>query len=47
MKLCYECRVKNGYKRKDDGAHTAKRMKCECCGKCRVVLPERHWEVEI
>lgn len=46
MNYCYECRRKQGFIPKDDGAHTAVRKKCECCGKRRSILGDRHWKPE-
>lgn len=43
---CYDCRRKHGFIPKDDGAHTAVRKKCECCGKRRGILGDRHWKPE-
>jgi hypothetical protein len=41
--LCYDCRKKEGYKRKDQGAHTAILKDCDGCGEKKVILPSRHW----
>jgi predicted nucleic acid-binding Zn-ribbon protein len=43
MKICHECRVKLGHKRKDKGAHTAILCKCDECGRIKSILPARHW----
>lgn len=46
LNYCFECRVKKGFKPKDDGAHTARVKKCEYCGKRRAILGDRHWVSE-
>jgi hypothetical protein len=42
-KLCFDCRKSKGYIGRDNGAHTAQRTECECCGKIKSILPARHW----
>ena len=46
MNYCHECRSKHGFIPRDRGAHTAHRKKCECCGKLRKILGDRHWKPE-
>ena len=41
--LCFKCRKKNGFERKDDGAHTAIVKKCDGCGEIKTILHSRHW----
>jgi hypothetical protein len=45
--LCYDCRNKEGYKRKDQGAHTAILKDCAGCGEKKVILPSRHWVIRL
>ena len=42
-RLCDKCKIAQGYKRADDGFHTAQMIPCELCGKVSPVLPDRHW----
>ncbi len=42
-KLCFDCRMKNGWVAKDNGAHTGCRGKCEECGEVKPIKPERHY----
>ena len=44
--LCYDCRVKKGYKRIEGIPNTAKVKKCKDCGKRRTVAPNDGWEFE-
>ena len=44
MNICYECRIKLGHKRKDNGSHTSRKCKCDVCGKVKSILPSRHWK---
>ena len=44
--MCRECRIKNGYKPKNKGFHTAQRKKCSLCGEVKVISPDRHWVKE-
>lgn len=46
LAYCYDCRRKHAFVRVDDGAHTARVKKCECCGKRRGILADRHWRPE-
>ena len=41
--FCQTCRLKNNYKRKDKGAHTATVKECESCGEVKPILDDRHW----
>ena len=43
LKLCFDCRIQQGYKGRDDYAHTAMRAECEGCKEIKIVLPGRHW----
>ena len=43
LKLCFRCRKLKDFKGRDNGAHTAMRAKCECCGNVESILPSRHW----
>lgn len=43
---CHDCRRKHAFVPIDDGAHTARVRKCECCGKRRSILGDRHWKPE-
>ncbi len=41
--LCFDCRIAQGFKRKDKGAHTASVKACSECGEQKPILPSRHW----
>jgi len=45
LELCHQCMLKNGYKRKDQGAHTATLKDCPSCGERKPILSNRHWVV--
>jgi hypothetical protein len=40
---CHKCMISDGYKRKDDGAHTARIAHCMGCDTAKPLLPMRHW----
>jgi hypothetical protein len=41
--ICFDCRLKLGYKPKDKGYHTSTKCKCDECEKVCGILPGRHW----
>lgn len=41
--ICSKCRIKLGFKPRDQGSHTAVIRKCDSCGQERSILPARHW----
>ncbi len=43
MDLCYKCRIQEGFRPRDEGAHTARIKECEECGEKKAILPSRHW----
>jgi hypothetical protein len=44
--LCDSCRKSKGFKRRDNGCHTAERIKCNCCGNVKGIISGRHWTKE-
>ena len=46
LELCHQCMLKNGYKRKDQGSHTAILKDCPSCGERKAILPSRHWVID-
>ena len=40
---CKACMIKAGYKRKDEGSHTAALFKCSVCGEVKPILSDRHY----
>lgn len=44
--ICFDCRKKLGYKRRDNGSHTAQKTKCDECGEIKGILLARHWVKE-
>lgn len=41
--ICHPC--SKAYKAKDNGCHTANRVKCDHCGKEASCLPNRHFDI--
>lgn len=42
--ICRQCRLKTGFKPRDNGAHTAVIKPCDICGEEKPILPEYHWQ---
>ena len=42
--LCHDCRIKQGFKRKDRGCHSAMLLNCESCGNNKPIIANRHWK---
>lgn len=42
--MCHECRIKAGFKPRDNGVHTANEKECSVCKEIRPILPARHWK---
>jgi hypothetical protein len=41
--MCHNCMISAGYKKLDQGFHTAISSNCAGCGRDRPILPMRHW----
>lgn len=42
--VCHSCKIMLGYKRVDEGFHTATKLECKVCGEVKGILPWRYYK---